>query len=275
MQINKSVFKHPSEFNNLSEIQCEKWFHLLGIKIKKLSPPGPDYEIPDEHIGVECSIMDVYKNADVLADLRKNLCNKKGTEQYVKITVDENSNVVAKNIKKFKRNDEIAVLIVEYDLSAVRKKHLSKLNKEIEHFQGFEKCLLVLDYRYFMFCSSILSTEWNDILQQYGESYKSLLGVILVTLKTAKDDVTVDSPVLQFIQNPHTPFQIPKQLESITLIDEQYHVKPVSIEVCGTAGGVKFEVTRKYLKKFGLDAEIIRANTIETKSGGQIRIENV
>ncbi len=170
MRTNKSGFKHHSEFEDLSEMQCEKWLSSLGLKINKLPPPGPDYEITEEGIGVECSIMDVYKNAEVLVELRKNLCNKKGTEQYVKITVDESSSVVAKKIKEFERSDETAVLIVEYDLSAVRKKHLSKLNKEIEQFQGFEKCLLVLDYRYFMFHSNILATEWNDILQQYGES---------------------------------------------------------------------------------------------------------
>ncbi len=98
--------------------------------------------------------------------------------------------------------------------------------------------------------------------------------MILVTLKTAKDDVTVDPPVLQFIQNPHTlPLQVPKQLESIKLTDKQYHVKPISIEVCGPAQGLKFELSRGYLKKFGLDVKTIRVHTIENKTGGQIRIE--
>jgi len=148
-----------------------------------------------------------------------------------------------------------------FNTAGVRKKHLSKLKKEMKHFEKYEKCLLVLDYRYFMFHSIALTNEWKDILQQYGGSYANLLGVILITLKTPEDDVTEDLPDLQFVQNPHTLFQIPKELKTKN-VEDQFTVKSAYIEICVQQGS-SFTLDRKFLKKCGLYAEKIRVHTLE------------
>lgn len=118
-----------TEFENLSQMQCEKWFSSLGIQIEPIpiekDRRTPDYRITEENIGIEHSVMWFYKDVKPLQDILSQLPSKIGTVQHVKLTADKiGSKVDIKYIYEFKTNDEIALLIIESDLSGVKKKEL-------------------------------------------------------------------------------------------------------------------------------------------------------
>lgn len=256
------------EFENLSEMQCEKWFSSLGIRIERV-PRGkdrtPDYRIFNENIGIEHSVMWFYKDVEPLQKRLSQLPSKIGTIQHVKLTADKIGSIVdIKYINEFKANDEIALLIIEYDLSGVKKKSWTKLKNEIKHFKDgkYKKYLIVLDHRYFMFDSESLGGMWEQILKQKGKNHENLLGIILATLK-AHGDSESDLPHLQFIKNPHSPLEYPKELEAIEKKEKsQFQVKSVHImgEISPHAKS-PVDIS-SYLKKCGLSYEIARFHHI-------------
>jgi hypothetical protein len=69
-------------------------------------------------------------------------------------------------------------------------------------------------------------------------------------------------PHLQFVKNPHSPFEIPKELEAIKRREKsQFHVKSVSVMGC-LPPHVKssFDIS-PYLEKCGLKADVVRIHT--------------
>ncbi|WAM22604.1 MAG: hypothetical protein OI715_00495 (plasmid) [Candidatus Methanoperedens sp.] len=263
-------FKPPSdtEFENLSEIQCEKWFSSLGIQIEQVSrgkERTPDYRIPEENIGIEHSVMWFFKDVEPLQNLLSQLPSKIGTVQHIKLTADKIGSMVdIKYVNEFKTNDEIALLIIESDLSGVKKKSWNKLKNEMKHFKdgNYKKYLIVLDHRYFMFDSESLVGIWEQILNQKGKNHKKLLGIMLATLK-APEDSENDLPHLQFVKNPHSPFVYPKELEAIEKTEKsQFVVK--SVHILGEISpSIKSPIDiGSYLKKCGLNFEIARFHHI-------------
>ncbi len=254
-----------TEFENRSQMQCEKWFSSLSIKIEpipiEIDRRTPDYRISEENIGIEHSVMWSYKNVKPLQNILSQLRSKIGTVQHVKVTADKiGSKVDIKSINEFKTNDEIALLIIESDLSGVKKKSWSKLKNEMKHFKDgkYKKYLIVLDHRYFMFDSESLGGMWEQILEQKGKIHKNLLGIILVTL-IAPGDSESDLPHLQFVKNPHTRLEYPKELEAIEKKEKsQFQVKSVQI-MCEMSPHVKSPIDiSSYLKKCGFIYKIAR-----------------
>lgn len=256
-----------TEFENLSQMQCEKWFSSLGIKIEPIpiekDRRTPDYRIPEENIGIEHSVMWFYKDVKPLQTLLSQLPSKIGTVQHVKFTADKiGSKVDIKYINEFKTNDEIALLIIESDLSGVKKKSWSKLKNEMKHFKDgkYKKYLIVLDHRYFMFDSESLGGMWEQILKQKGKNHENLLGIILATLKEPGDSES-DLPHLQFVKNPYTPLEYPKELEAIEKTEKsQFQVK--SVHIMGEISpNVKSPIDiSSHLKKCGLTYKIARSH---------------
>lgn len=250
-----------SNFEKLSEDQCKEWMSSLGlsmVKVPKRDSKTPDYEIPSMDIGVECSVVYQYTNAEPLRDLYATLSKKSGIEEHVKLIGDEKgSKISVEHLDTFKREDNLTVLRIEYDLSAVRKKNSNKLEKEIGQCRGYEKCLLILDYRYFMFDSSALVDEWKGLLHNLGQSYPKLIGVIIATMKNPEDKIITDPPLLRFIRNKHSPYKPPDEFADIEIPDDRYNVKSFYYVFFGDMRRVK-----KYQFNFKRES-LIRIHTVE------------
>lgn len=259
-----------TKFENLSEMQCEEWFSSLGIQIEQV-PRGigrtPDYKISNENVGIEHSVIWRYKDVEPLQNLLSKLTI--GTVQHVKLTADKIGSMVdIEPINEFKTNNEIALLILEYDLSGVKKKSWNKLKKEMKHFKdgNYDTYLIVLDYRYFMFDSEFLGGLWEQILNQKGKNHTNLLGIILATLKAPEDNES-DLPYLQFVKNPHSLLGFPKELEAIKKKENsQFRVKSVSIQVLFPQHIKSFptDIISSYLEKCGLTYDKARIHHIAT-----------
>lgn len=255
-----------AEFENLSENQCKEWFSSLGIQIEcvpRSVDRTPDYEIQQENIGIEHSVMWFYKDVEPLRNFVAQLPNKIGNVQHIKLTAEKIGSMVrVEHVKDFKGNDQISLLIIEYDLSGVKKKSWTKLKNEMKHFNNgkYKKYLIVLDHRYFMFDSESLGGMWEQILEQKGKNHKNLLGIILATLKRPEDSES-DLPQLQFIKNPHSLLEYPKELEAIKEKEKsQFKVKSAHIMgviASNAKNPIDIDIS-SYMKECGLSYEKAR-----------------
>lgn len=113
-----------------------------------------------------------------------------------------------------------------------------------------------------MFDSESLGGMWEQILKQKGKNHENLLGVILATHK-APEDSESDMPHLQFVKNPHSRLDYPKELKAIEKTkNSQFRVK--SVQILGEISPhVKSPIDiSSYLKKCGLNFEIARFHHI-------------
>lgn len=183
-------------------------------------------------MGVECTVFDYYRNAGPLKDLRASMKDKFGIVQYVRLVGNSDGRIISiEHLSEKKYREDLAIAVIEYDISGIRKKILTKLNKKTRQCKEHEKCLLIIDYRYFAFHPSALKTEWTSILKEYGKQYPKLIGVIIATHENYEMELT-SPPSLRFVQNPHASHSPPEKLNKIKIEEDSYAgVKSVTIEV--------------------------------------------
>jgi hypothetical protein len=190
------------------ESDAKNFLLSLGIEAKKISKKPvrtPDYSYVD--MAFEATTIHPYSpRIDEINKTIVDLQNNLGNCYHAYIYSDSNNSPIFKIVYKEKCDTSCSILCLRQHVSIYRNKIINKIEDKFYQSENYPAHVLVLDFRTAHFDSVSLSKEISAILQDIGEQYPSLVGVVFAIPKQGiKSDITQE-PLYHFVSNPCSKF---------------------------------------------------------------------
>jgi hypothetical protein len=189
------------------ESDLKNFLLSIGIGAKRISEKPlrtPDYKYMDT--AFEATIIHPYfprisEIEKTIADLQNNL----GNCYHAYLYSDSNKSNMFKMLFKEKCDPSCSILCLRQHVSVYRNKIINKIEDKSYQSEDYPAHVLFLDFRTAPFDSVSLSKEICAILQDVGEQYPSLVGIVFGIPKEIASSI-IQEPVYHYISNPRSKF---------------------------------------------------------------------
>lgn len=190
------------------ESDVKNFLLSIGIKAKKIfkkSVRTPDYKYVDtvfEATTIHPYVPRISEIDNTIADLQANL----GNCYHAYLYSGSNKYAIFKIVFKEKCDPSCSILCLRQHVSVYRNKIINKIEDKSYQSEDYPAQVLVLDFRTAHFDPVSLSKEIYAILQDIGEQYPSLVGIVFgIPKETIASDITQE-PVYHYVSNPRSTF---------------------------------------------------------------------
>jgi hypothetical protein len=188
------------------ETDVKNFLLSLGIEAKKIPEKAvrtPDYG--NTQLGFEATTIHPYfPRMDEINKSIVDIQNNLGNCYYAYIYSDFNNKPLFKIVSKEKCDTSCSILCLRQHVSIYRNKIMNKIEDKSYQSENFSKFVLVLDFRTTHFDPVSLSKGICVILQEIGEQYSSLIGIIFAVSKNGIKSDIIQEPLFHFVSNPNS-----------------------------------------------------------------------
>lgn len=210
-------------------------FDSLQININRISETDfrtSDYSGPELDIEVTALHQYLPRIPDVEKAIRENKENM-GQCTYAYLYMDGSKKPIFKKIKQTNFNENTSILIIKPHFPIYEKKIINKIDDKYNQNTTNPNQVIVLDFRTAPFDNVTAKKGISNILLNYGQDYRQLIGIIAAVPKKV-DSKVLDEPEYFFIQNTHVNSTNTDNLTKLLRISEvqtSYRFMPAAIFV--------------------------------------------
>lgn len=216
----------------LVEIQAAIFLLHNGIPVRLVRKSGlsrsPDYFCSRGQTAFEISVLHPYTPQEV-RQLQESVGKMLGKDTHVFVYGDENENYKVKTfiLREGKCQPSMSILRTRYDASSYAKKIDWKIDEEYDQIKSHKKGVLIFYHITSPFDPSSLGTVYSQILSNRGSEFPKLTGILVGLSRNPY--FPFDFPLYFFVENPHSPFYPPPELEKLWTVPEtKTFVRPFS-----------------------------------------------
>jgi len=227
----RKIWAQP-ELDKQAEIEAGIFLLSRGIPIHRGRRSNQSYvQVPDyisEGTGYEVSSVYGYIDSPYLRDLSSRL-RRMGVDMDVLFYM-HNARLQAQVLRKRSCQKNAAIIRQHFDISVLGQKIYNKLSKEYGHLRRSKKGVIILDARTLGFDLSSLRLELSNILQDSGEEFPKLCGVMVGT--SALPLSPIFAPLRYcLVENPGSPSYVPSELEDLCKVSrERLYYSPLNFD---------------------------------------------
>lgn len=213
----------------LMEVRAAFFLLHNGIPVRlvrKSRINTPDYFCARRQIAFEVSVFHPYTPQEV-QQLQASVGKMLGRDTHVFVYGDENYKVKTFIVREGKCQPNMSILRTQYDASSYAKKIYGKIDEEYEQIKPSKKGVLMFYHVTSPFDPLSLGTVYSQVLSDRGSEFPRLTGILIGL--SSNPFFPFDFPSYFFVENPHSRFYPPPELEELWTVPEaKTFVRPFS-----------------------------------------------
>ncbi len=232
IEIRTTGVETEKQLEHQVEADVSNLFNSLGITADKLKPRSDQGQKTSDCGGMdvdfEVTIVQSYIRGIEAIEKAWNFLQKNiGTSYCAYIYSDSAGKPVFKLLTEEKGMVKgLSMLCLRQHVSIYYKKIAKKIETKYRQHTTNQHQIIVLDFRITPFNTSSLRNEISKILQEIGEDYHYLLGIIFALPKTLASS-PFETPNYFYVSNPYVnpPMALAEKLKNIAKVDDDTNLR--------------------------------------------------